>query len=64
MFQLVFWKAVMIVFNEMIYFIGLAMIGLSILLAFIVVPVLFITGRRIKKQLEADYGMIDHQSKN
>ena len=42
--------------NEIIYYIGLAMIGISILITAIIIPVFLIIGSRLKKQLETDYG--------
>ena len=39
-----------------IYRVGLALIGLSALLAFVAAPALLLAGKRLDKQLEADYG--------
>ena len=50
--------------NEIIYYIGLAMVGLSLLLAIIFIPVLLLTGSRIRNQLEDDYGKTDHHGKH
>jgi len=57
-------RAVMIMSNEIIYYIGLAMVGLSLLLAIIFIPVLLLTGSRIRNQLEDDYGKTDHHGKH
>jgi len=46
----------MTVSSEMIYTIGLALTGASILISAITIPVFLITGRRLKKQLEDEYG--------
>ena len=46
----------MTVSSEMIYYIGLALIGFSILVAVAAVPVLILIIKRLKKQLETEYG--------
>jgi len=42
--------------NEMIYYIGIAFIGFSILITAVAVPAFILLGNRLKKQLEHEYG--------
>ena len=46
----------MIVSNETIYSLGLVLIGFSALMAAVIAPVLIITGVRLKRRLEDEYG--------
>jgi len=50
--------------SEMIYHIGLATIGISIVVVAIVAPILLIVGSRINKKLETDYGKNERRGKN
>ena len=42
--------------NEMIYIAGLILVGVTVLLAAIAVPIFVFTRANLKKQLENDYG--------
>ena len=42
--------------NQVVFYIGLAVVGFSLLIAVVAIPLFLFSGRRIKKQLEADYG--------
>jgi len=46
-----------------VYTIGLALIGVSMLVTAIAVPTFLLTGRRLKKQLESEYGEDSRHSK-
>ena len=42
--------------SNVIYYIGIALIGLSILFTMIATPLFIMAGRRLKEQLEREYG--------
>jgi len=42
--------------SEMIYYLGVAAIGAAALIIAAAVPMLIISGKRLKKQLDYDYG--------
>ena len=46
-----------------IYQIGLALIGLTAILAVVAVPTFLFAGKRLEKQLEEDYGKRNRLSK-
>ena len=42
--------------GETIYYVGLVLIGLSILIMAVMIPFFAFSGRKMKRKLEADYG--------
>ena len=42
--------------SEMIYYIGIITIGVAVLIAAVAASAFFIIGKRLKKQLDDDYG--------
>ena len=53
----------MLISSEMIFYMGLSMVGLAVLATAVAVPAFFLIGSQLRKSLEASYGKQSHSKK-